>query len=292
MHSVVFGVLILDATSVGHEGGLLSDVRRQKGEYNQPLQFMRLGQQISRRSFLGVAAAAAVTRALVRASGQRRPNVPSLLDHLIVGCSELDRGVDFVERHTGVRAAFGGVHPGGGTRNALLSLGERRYLEIMAPDPAQNVAPGASVPGSRPSPVAKLRELKEPRIIGWAAHRDDLEQFALQLREAKIEFVGPRAGSRQRPDGKVLHWKTLALKEDHNGLLPFFIEWGSDSVHPSVDAPKGCTLKRFVAVTPEQEDLLHAASRVQLDLDVGEISNEPMLKAAIVGPKGELEVTS
>jgi hypothetical protein len=63
-------------------------------------------------------------------------------------------------------------------------------------------------------------------------------------------------------------------------------------VHPSVDAPKGCTLKRFVAVTPEQEDLLHAASRVQLDLDVGEISNEPMLKAAIFGPKGELEVTS
>src|SRR5262250_2082639 len=138
--------------------------------------------QISRRIFLATTGAAFVPPRITPAVS----DVPSLLDHIILGCNDLDRGVAFVERHTGVRAAFGGVHPGRGTRNALLSLGKRRYLEIMAPDPAQNVAPGASVHGSGPSPVAQLRELKEPRIIAWAAHRDDLEQFAAQLREAKI----------------------------------------------------------------------------------------------------------
>jgi Glyoxalase-like domain len=253
------------------------------------VQFMK--ERISRRSCLALVGGAAIAPYLLDSAGQRRADVPSLLDHFILGCSKLDSGIEFVERRTGVRASFGGVHPGRGTQNALLSLGERRYVEIMAPDPAQNVTPGASVPGSRPSPVAKLRELKEPRIIGWAAHRDNLEQFAAQLREAKIEFVGPGAGSRQRPDGKVLHWKTLTLKDDHGGLLPFFIEWSADSVHPSVDAPKGCTLLRFEASTPETEDILDLVSVLGLDLYVG-VSNEPALKAVLAGSKGELHVAS
>lgn len=246
---------------------------------------------ISRRVFLALTGGAALEPYLSQAGAQRKPDVPTLLDHFILGCDDLNRGIDFVEQRTGVRAQFGGVHPGRGTRNALLSLGEWRYLEIMAPDPAQNVAPGASVPGSRPSQIARLRELKEPRIIGWAAHPGDLDQFAARLREAQVEFTGPRAGSRQRPDGKMLQWKTLTLKDDHAGLLPFFIEWSADSVHPSVDAPKGCTLVHFEAATPETEDLLHAASLLGLDLYV-DVSNEPALRAAIVGTKSDLNVTS
>jgi hypothetical protein len=243
---------------------------------------MNVAMQISRRGFLGFTVGAAIATHFLREGGQRRPQVPGLLDHFILGCSELHHGIDLVEQHTGVRAAFGGVHPGRGTQNALLSLGERRYLEIMAPDPAQRAEPQ----------IATLRQLDEPRIVGWAAHRDDLERFVAQLREAQIEFEGPRDGSRKRPDGKVLHWKTLTLKDDHGGLLPFFIEWSRDSIHPSVDSPKGCTLRRFLAVSPEREDLLHAASRVQLDLEVGEISNEPALKATLTGPKGELFLSS
>jgi hypothetical protein len=207
--------------------------------------------------------------------------VPSLLDHFILGCDDLARGIDFVEQDTGVRAAFGGVHPGRGTHNALLSLGERRYLEIMAPDPAQNVTPQ----------IPRLRELKEPRIVGWAAHIEDMEKLVERLRKASLQFEGPRPGSRQRPDGKTLHWKSLTLKDDHGGLLPFFIEWSTDSIHPSVDAPKGCSLGRFEAASPEKEDLLHAASLLGLDLYVN-VSNDPSLQAIIVGPKGAITLTS
>ena len=231
---------------------------------------------IPRRSFIALAAGAAF--APFPSWGA---DIPALLDHFILGCADLDRGIDFVEQHTGVRAAFGGVHPGRGTRNALLSLGERRYLEIMAPDPAQTVAPQ----------IPQLRELKQPRIVGWAAHTDDMGKLAERLRKASLQFEGPRPGSRQRPDGKLLQWKTLTLKDDQDGLLPFFIEWSADSLHPSVDSPKGCNLFRFGAVTPNPDDLTKITNLLQLDLTISR-ADKSALQATIVGPKGELAVTS
>ena len=234
-------------------------------------------QTIGRRSFISVVSGAAFAP-LVDLAGNE---VPSLLDHFILGCDDLARGIAFVEQRTGVRAAFGGVHPGRGTHNALLSLGERRYLEIMAPDPAQHVTPQ----------IPRILELKEPRIVGWAAHVNDVEKLAEHLRSVNLQFEGPRPGSRQRPDGKTLHWKSLTLKDDCGGLLPFFIEWSADSIHPSADAPKGCTLGRFEVASPKTEDLLHAASLVGLDLRVN-ASNEAYLQATIMGPKGRLTLAS
>jgi hypothetical protein len=231
---------------------------------------------IRRRSFIALVAGAAF--APLSTWGNE---VPFLLDHFILGCDELDRGIDFVERHTGVRAAFGGVHPGRGTRNALLSLGERKYLEIMAPDPAQHGA----------LQIAGLRELKEPRIVGWAVHPVDVMQLAARLREGGIAFKDPQPGSRQRPDGKLLHWKSLTLVDDHDGLLPFFIEWSADSLHPSADAPKGCRLEHFGAVTPEPVGLSRLSAVLQIDLPIsrGEKSG---LQAIVSGPQGQLNASS
>jgi Glyoxalase-like domain len=233
--------------------------------------------QISRRTFLALTGAAMAVPRLP----QRVPDVPTVLDHILLGCNDLQRGIEFVEQRTGVRAAFGGVHPGRGTQNALLALGERRYLEVIAPDPQQNV----------PDRQGIFKSLTEPRLIGWAAHPGNLEEFAAKLRANGVAFDGPQPGSRRRPDGRVLNWRTVNLKDDHGGLLPFFIEWSADSVHPSADAPKGCTLLRFTVATPEQDDLLDAAKLVQLDLLVS-LSDKPGLQAAITGPKGELVLTS
>src|SRR5215467_1501502 len=199
-------------------------------------------EHISRRTFC-VFTAGAVMTSPIWAAEKEVAGFPASLDHILLGCNDLERGIAFVEKRTGIPAAFGGVHPGRGTQNALISLGEpsrrelnpRRYLEIIAPDPKQSSVGQYSV----------IQNLKEPRLIGWAAHRDDLDQFAERLHHKGIEFEGPQPGSRQRPDGKVLHWKALRLKDDNGSLLPFFIEWSADTTHPSVDAPRGCHLESF-----------------------------------------------
>lgn len=207
--------------------------------------------------------------------------IPKILDHILLGCTDLDAGVDYVYQRTGVRAAAGGVHPGAGTKNALLSLGPLRYLEIIAPDPLQ---PASSDPRG-------LASLKNPALVGWAAHRHDLSEFAALLRGAGIECMGPNPGSRARPDGTTLNWKTLALKDVREGVLPFFIEWDSHSVHPSVDAPAGCRLSDFRIDTPDPPALKTLAAKLQLDVQIRH-SNKAQLAATIVGPKGSLSLLS
>ena len=235
---------------------------------------------ICRRFFIAVATGAAFTPLLTWAATE----VPSLLDHVLLGCNDLDRGIDFVEQYTGVRAVFGGVHPGRGTRNALLSLGERRYLEVIAPDPKQD-----RIEQFAQKQVEQLKSLTSPRLIGWAAHPGDIEKFSAHLREAGISFDGPRPGSRQRPDGKLLQWTTLNLKDDKDGLLPFFIQWSANSLHPSADAPKGCKITHFRAVTPRTDELTKIVNLLQLDLPVSSGDN-PALRATITGPKGDLTI--
>lgn len=233
---------------------------------------------LTRRFFLTTTASALVSRAF---SDPAAEPVPASLDHIILGASDLDRGIDYVEEYTGIRAVIGGVHPGRGTRNALLALGGRRYLEIMAPDPAQ------------PAETEKrgLRKLTAPRILGWASHLASAQAMGDRLTQAGIAFAGPTPGSRKRPDGRVLSWKTIELKDDFSGLLPFFIEWGRDSLHPSEDSPQGCRLTRFVAHTPKNVELGRLTGKIELDLPIDR-EGPQQLRATITSRKGEFVITS
>jgi hypothetical protein len=164
-----------------------------------------------------------------------------------------------------------------------LSLGERRYLEIIAPDPGQ---PDASDPL-----CIYLKTLSGPRIVNWAVHPGDLTRFAKVLGEAGIVFKGPLPGSRKRPDGSVLHWQTLTLEENPNRLLPFFIEWGAGSIHPSVDSPEGCDLLYFGAASPGADAVRTKFRQISVELSV-ERGDREELRARFSGRKGEFELTS
>jgi glyoxalase-like protein len=245
--------------------------------------FMNCRSTLSRRLFLTLTGGVIAAPSLLFA--EKENMVPSVLDHILLGSYDLQHGIDLVEKHTGVRAQFGGVHPGRGTQNALLSLGERRYLEIIAPDPAQ--------PHAKHPMAEHLRSLQESVLVGWAAPVEDISTFASKLRAAGVEFAGPTPGSRKRPDGRVLEWKTIDLAETAYGILPFFIEWSRGTTHPSEDAPMGCSLIRFTGETPHYRETTAALKALNLDLSVERTTALSIkLRCVIKGPKGKLEVYS
>src|SRR6266849_9736673 len=70
-------------------------------------------QPLSRRTFLALTSGALATPSLSWAAratdAEADDEVPALLDHIIIGCNDLDRGIDLVKESTGVRATLGGV---------------------------------------------------------------------------------------------------------------------------------------------------------------------------------------
>ena len=197
--------------------------------------------------------------AFVASTAARAQSPAPQLDHLIVGIDSLERGVELLGRLTGVRPAVGGVHPGRGTRNALLALGGGQYLELMAPDPAQTPTPTS----------APLARLHEPTPIGWAARTSNADSVRSALAARGRSDLPLRPGSRRRPDGATLRWRTLEVwGPTASDLLPFFIEWDPTSTHPASDAPRGCTLTSFTIVSPAADSLRAELRAASLDVRV------------------------
>lgn len=90
------------------------------------------------------------------------------LDHLVVAARTLDEGRDWLEGRLGVTMQPGGEHPQFGTHNALLSLGEGAYLEVIAVNPA---APAPSRPRwfGLDTPEMQQRLAAGPALIHWVA---------------------------------------------------------------------------------------------------------------------------
>jgi glyoxalase-like protein len=156
----------------------------------------------------------------------------------------------------------------------------------MAPDPK-----GKAVPQWAAKQLEVLKGLTSPRLITWAIHPGDIDALANRLRASGMQVLGPYPGSRTRPDGSVLSWKTVNIADDHHGLLPFFIQWSAGARHPSLDAPAGCHIVRFAAADPYPDELSKTYLGIGVDVQI-ERGQEPRLQARISGPKGTLDLSS
>ena len=174
------------------------------------------------------------------------------LDHLVYTCANLEDGIARIESLTGVRAAFGGRHRGIGTRNALLSLGDDLYLEIIAPDPSQ---PPPAKP--RPFGLDKYTYGQEDgggHLVAFAVHPTSGTSIELVAATFALEGADPgpiRSMARRKPDGSELRWRLTAL-EPAAGPRPWIIDWTGAAAHPAKTSPKGCSLVDLVCYGRER----------------------------------------
>nr|WP_285552879.1 VOC family protein [Streptomyces hygroscopicus] len=173
--------------------------------------------------------------------------IPAYLDHLVLATPDLDATVAEFARRTGVTPAPGGAHLGHGTRNHLVGLGGRAYLEIVGPDPEQH-----GPVGERPFGVDRL---PGPRVLTWAISPPDLDE-AIAAARARGYDPGPaHPMSRRTPDGTVLRWRLTGGEQAHpSGLVPFLIDWG-DSRHPAASGLPVTPLLEVSATVPGPEEV-------------------------------------
>jgi hypothetical protein len=165
---------------------------------------------------------------------------------------------------TGVRPMYGGKHPTG-THNALVSLGDQTYIEIIA------VQPGAPPPDWLPS----LADLEDLTPVGWAVTADDGPALRRDLVAAGFVLTENKPGERTTPSGATLHWETFRLAGDIK-QMPFFIVWAPETRHPSATSPSGCRLQRFAIASPQSDQLNRLRSALDLPIDVSNSPNAAM----------------
>lgn len=249
---------------------------------------MGQGLLFSRRSFLQNGNTAILASLLANSSlGQpmKLQDAKEAIDHLVLAFDDLQRGIDWVEKMTGVRASVGGKHSNRGTQNALLSFGERQYLEILAPDPQQANHPQ----------VTELAKFTSPRLVLWASATTAIEALAQQAKAARLLAIGPMDGARARPDGKMLKWRSLNVfregekNQAYFNVVPFFIQWDKNSLHPSQDSPTGCKLLSIEFQHPEVEQITNTMKVLGLKAKVSKAA-APAIKALLQTPKGKVEL--
>ena len=197
-----------------------------------------------------------------------------LVDHLIYAAPDLAAAVADLEGRFGIQAQPGGKHVGLGTHNALLALGPRTYLEIIAPDPDQ------PEPVPRPFGVGSVNRGK---LVGWALACDNIDRAVAEACGHGYDLGEVVDGHRVGPEGTVLRWRAAggALADD---LVPFLICWGNTE-HPARSAPHGLILKSIEIEHPDPPSLAPVLMALGANVEVRK-GQAPALVAHLSGPNG------
>jgi hypothetical protein len=188
------------------------------------------------------------------------------LDHVIWACSNLEAGMRRFEALTGVQPEFGGVHASGLTHNALVGLGGKCYLEILAP---------VGAPTSRDDPWCQFAHAStQPRFMTYCMRSPvPLAELAAAARSAGAGAATVAANGRKTPAGTQLRWQWTAPQFAQFGhAFPFFIDW-LDSPHPGetlgAEPPaRTLRLRRFAVGHPDADGLRALLGRLRVAVDV------------------------
>jgi hypothetical protein len=210
-----------------------------------------------------------------------RPETHLRVDHLVYATPDLAAGTARIAGLLGVVPAAGGRHTGRGTRNALVRLGPRTYLEVVGPDSGQ--------PSPRQPRWFGIDSLRESRIVTWAASTIAIDALAARAARAGVSLGPVATGRRTRADGVELVWRfTDPAAGACDGIVPFLIDWGT-TPHPAATAPDGGALVALRAEHPDPSSVERCLRGLDLDMVVAR-GDAPALIATIRTRTGDVEL--
>ncbi len=141
------------------------------------------------------------------------------LSQVIYGVQNLDVATRQIEAR-GFTVVDGGRHPGLGTANRIVPLGDA-YFEILGIVDKQEAL-------RNPFGSALIHQTQQGnRLVRWSLRTDDIDEIARE------RGLTPENRSRLRPDGTLLTWKAAGLSLSlAEGWLPFFMQWDDPAHYP------------------------------------------------------------
>ena len=168
------------------------------------------------------------------------------LSQVIFGVRDLEAATARF-RALGFDVLDGGVHPGVGTANRVIPLGEQ-YLELLGV-----VAPGEARASEYGRALLRATEDGD-RIVRWSLRTDDIEGVAARL------GIAVEHRRRERPDGEVLTWRAAGLEVAlADAPMPFFMQWDRADQYPGLMRAEHVNGARSVSrlwVTPADDTRL------------------------------------
>lgn len=200
-----------------------------------------------------------------------------LLDHLLFATPDVDATTADLEERFGVPFGPGGRHPGWGTRNRILPLGDSVYLEVIGPDEEQPDAAG--------NRILDVDGMESPSMRWWAVRPERLESAVEAFRTASLDPGLIIQGRRNRPDGTLLTWSmTDPRSRSNDGILPLLIDW-EQTTHPGAES-SGVTLTELRLEHPEPTRF--AAPFARFGLPEVHQAEAPAIIASFDTPKGRV----
>jgi hypothetical protein len=204
------------------------------------------------------------------------------VDHLVLACADLAQGARHVRERLGVEAQPGGRHLLMGTHNALLKLGPRIYLELIAIDPEGTA--------QRPrwfgldTPAVRQRTARGPFLLTWVASCGDVASAAV-LDAGFGEVIAASRGA--------FSWRITVPADGSlflDGIVPTLIQWHG-AAHPCDGLEdRGCWLRELALRHPAAARIEALFGELQLG---GPVRLEPgaaALVARLDTPRGAVEL--
>jgi hypothetical protein len=187
------------------------------------------------------------------------------LDHVVVLVDDLAHGTEqFTAR--GFTVTPGGEHIHGNTHNALISLADNIYIELIA----------FKVAHATPHRWDRYRAF--PGIIDYCLGFDSLGDTVRTTNARGLAYEAGSETGRLRPDGVELRWRSASLASQERGL-PFLIE---DVTPRSLRVPGGGAAHHANG----------ALGVAQLDVLVPDLTQARRNFAALLGVDGRVDSSS
>lgn len=204
------------------------------------------------------------------------------IDHIVYCVDDMDEAIRFFQNEVGVSPIIGGKHIAKGTHNAILSVGQGCYLEILAVDAANS-----KVTSSRWMGVDLV---DRPTVTRWCLKSSSLHDDSMLLQRYNGELGMVTAGLRELPSGQLLKWQlSEPLSSPAVDIVPFLIDWSESDSHPTFGLPVDLALTAVTLYHPNPTliqpllDSLRCSYSIQQGADI-------RIAVTLIGPRGEVEL--